>query len=440
MIIEIDKKRPYVFIVEIMLFLLLFQGFFIDLGCTTNIKYILDILNIALFSFVLNENYKCNGDKNDVKFIVLLYGALIGLGLCSTIFNIFNYKFNLINIALDLRNYIRFPMFFISCKLLLDEKDYLKIYNNLIWYQLINTVAIIYQYCTVTVFDYWMRGDYLNGFFGTRRGGNLFVNVLMVIVLIFCLNQFLTKKMDGKKFGFIIGTCLLDATLIELKFFYIEFVLCFVLMYVFHGKFKNFTREKIKKGAIIIGASCIGWFILIEILYKIYPWMRGSMNLTQIISNSLSSEGYTGSGDFNRLNAVSGVFSVCFKGNIFKGLFGVGIGNAYSGGARLSAFAKKFSYTNYTWFQSSYVFSEVGLIGLVLYVLTFILIFIKSKNSKYSDIAKIMVLITLTLILYDEVLKTEAAYLVYLTLSFYFTKKRILNDGKCNIKCNHSNL
>ena len=246
--------------------------------------------------------------------------------------------------------------------------------------------------------------------------------------------------MNGKKFAFIIGTCLLDATLIELKFFYIEFVLCFVLMYVFHGKFKNLTREKIKKGAIIIGASCIGWFILIEILYKIYPWMRGSMNLTQIISNSLSSEGYTGSGDFNRLNAVSGVFSVCFKGNIFKGLFGVGIGNAYSGGASLSAFAKKFSYTNYTWFQSSYVFSEVGLIGLALYVSTFILIFIKSKNSKYSDIAKTMVLISLSLIIYDEVLKTEAAYLVYLTLSFYFMNKRISKDGKCNIKHNNSDI
>lgn len=61
MIIEIDKKRPYVFIVEIMLFLLLFQGFFIDLGCTTNIKYILDILNIALFSFVLNKNINVMG-------------------------------------------------------------------------------------------------------------------------------------------------------------------------------------------------------------------------------------------------------------------------------------------------------------------------------------------------------------------------------------------
>lgn len=440
MIIEIDKKRPYVFIIEIMLFLLLFQGFFIDLGCTTNIKYLLDILNIFLFLFALNKNYKCNDDKKNVKFIVVLYGAMIGLGLCSTIFNIFNYRFNIINIVLDLRNYIRFPMFFISCKLLLKEKDYLKIYNNLIWYQLINTVAIIYQYFTVTVFDYWMRGDYLNGFFGTRRGGNLFVNVLMVIVLIFCLNQFLTKKMDGKKFGFIVGTCLLDATLIELKFFYIEFVLCFLLMYFFHGKFKNLTCKKIKKGAIIIGAACVGLFVLIEILYKIYPWMQGTMSITQMISNAISSEGYTGNGDFNRLNAVSGVFRVCFKGNIFRGLFGIGIGNAYSGGATLSAFAKKFSYTNYTWFQSSYVFSEVGLIGLLLYISTFILIFLKSKNSKYSDIAKTMVLISLSLIIYDEVLKTEAAYLVYLTLSFYFMKKRVSSDGKCNIECNNSNI
>lgn len=440
MIIEIDKKRPYVFIIEIILFLLLFQGFFIDLGCTTNIKYLLDILNIFLFLFALNKNYKCNDDKKNVKFIVVLYGAMIGLGLCSTIFNIFNYRFNIINIVLDLRNYIRFPMFFISCKLLLKEKDYLKIYNNLIWYQLINTVAIIYQYFTVTVFDYWMRGDYLNGFFGTRRGGNLFVNVLMVIVLIFCLNQFLTKKMDGKKFGFIVGTCLLDATLIELKFFYIEFVLCFLLMYFFHGKFKNLTCKKIKKGAIIIGAACVGLFVLIEILYKIYPWMQGTMSITQMISNAISSEGYTGNGDFNRLNAVSGVFRVCFKGNIFRGLFGIGIGNAYSGGATLSAFAKKFSYTNYTWFQSSYVFSEVGLIGLLLYISTFILIFLKSKNSKYSDIAKTMVLISLSLIIYDEVLKTEAAYLVYLTLSFYFMKKRVSSDGKCNIECNNSNI
>ena len=51
-----------------------------------------------------------------------------------------------------------------------------------------------------------------------------------------------------------------------------------------------------------------------------------------------------------------------------------------------------------------------------------------------------MVLISLSLIIYDEVLKTEAAYLVYLTLSFYFMNKRISKDGKCNIKHNNSDI
>ena len=59
-----------------------------------------------------------------------------------------------------------------------------KIFDYLLIYQIINTILIIYQFITVKVDDFWMRGDYLNGFFGTQRGGNLYVNVLMLMVIL----------------------------------------------------------------------------------------------------------------------------------------------------------------------------------------------------------------------------------------------------------------
>lgn len=51
-------------------------------------------------------------------------------------------------------------------------------------------------------------------------------------------------------------------------------------------------------------------------------------------------------------------------------------------------------------------------------ILTFLSIYIKTGNKQeYSFIVKIMVVLSLLLVIYDEVLKTEGAFLVYFMLS-----------------------
>lgn len=110
-------------------------------------------------------------------------------------------------------------------------------------------------------------------------------------------------------------------------------------------------------------------------------------------------------------------WAVCFNNRILDGIIGIGIGNCNIGGGT-STFAELFQYTNYSWFQSSYIFAETGVIGLVLYILTFLSIYIKTGNKQeYSFIVKIMVVLSLLLVIYDEVLKTEGAFLVYFMLS-----------------------
>lgn len=82
-----------------------------------------------------------------------------------------------------------------------------------------NTALIIYQFITVKVEDYWMRGDYLNGFFGVKRGGNLYVNVLLIAVILIVYNKWKNKKLKLSMALLTVATCFVDAVLIELKVF-----------------------------------------------------------------------------------------------------------------------------------------------------------------------------------------------------------------------------
>lgn len=414
-------KKSRVLLIYIMLSLVLFEGFFMDIGVPSYIKYVLDVLNIVLFIISFKE---IKDNKEQFKYFALLYVIFFVLGSLSSIIHIGRWGFNIKYWVLDTRLYLRFPIFLISCSVILKKDDIEKIYDCMMYYQLVNTMLIIYQYFTVKADDYWMRGDYLNGFFGTSRGGNLYVNVLMVLVVIIVYLKWMNKKIN-KWFGIVVvATCLLDATLIELKYFYVELLIIVLLLLAFNYKNIKFTRENIIKGCAALLILMIVMFIMVQVLYKIYPWMKGTMSIKGIVRLATSQTGYSDSGDFNRLTAVTGVFNKCFNKNILDGLIGIGIGNCNTGG-NMTAFAQLYDYTNYSWFQSSYVFSETGLIGLILYVLTFVCIYIKAgKDKYYSQIVKVIVVLSLLLLIYDEVLKTEGAYLIFFLLAAGFINEK----------------
>ena len=405
---------------------LLFKGFFIDLGAPIEIKYLLDIFNIFLFVIALKKIaivYK------KFRLIILLYLFFILIGTLSTIANVERWESHAIYWLLDCRLFLQFPMFLISCGVLLKKEEVENIFDKLLLFQILNTFLIIYQYFTVEAWDYWMRGDYLNGFFGTSRGGNMYVNVLLLTVTLIVFDRWFHKKMKLQYALLFWISCLIDATLIELKIYYVEIVLCFFMVFFLDNRFNRIKKKKllIFCGGLTVGIITIP--VMISVLYKLYPWMEGSMSISNIIAIASSQNGYTSSGDLNRLTAIGQVYSEIFNKNILDGLIGIGLGNANTGG-QMTLFAKIYDATHYSYFQSAYVFIETGIIGLALYVLSFCIIFIQGKKTRYSTIVRIMAVMAIILIIYDEVLKTEGAYIVYFALALAFIDQNPDNYGK----------
>ena len=54
--------------------------------------------------------------------------------------------------------------------------------------------------------------------------------------------------------------------------------------------------------------------------------MSDFFSLEKILYHATKSEGYTGHGDLNRLSAIGTLNGSIFSGNLFKQLFGLGLG------------------------------------------------------------------------------------------------------------------
>ena len=72
-----------------------------------------------------------------------------------------------------------------------------------------------------------MRGDMLNGLFGTETGGNTFVNVILIVVVTYLLSCRANKEKSVISFGVAAGASLLIAALIELKAFFVEIIIIY---------------------------------------------------------------------------------------------------------------------------------------------------------------------------------------------------------------------
>ncbi len=421
MIIKINSKKfslsAQMLLVSLILGLFFFQGYFIDLGVTENIKYILDILNLFFLFTMLKQKRRLDA----VNIGILVFYIILTIsGSLVMLVNADIWETNILCWILDCRNLLRFPVFLIVCNMLLREKDVEFLFKGMLLLQPLNTLLIIYQYFTVEVWAYWMRGDNLNGFFGTRVGGNQYLNVFLLAVTVIAYAMWKWKRIGTRWFLVCIGTCLLDAALAELKVYIVEIILVLILFWVTEKKWKRITRSQILRGMGFLFIAVIGLYFMVQMLYKLYPIFDGSLSLKKMISIVADDSGYTGSGDLNRLNAVSGVFQNVFGGDILKGLFGLGIGSAHTGGG-MTRFARIYFDMHYSWFSSSYMFVETGFFGLILYMGTFFYYYVKCKKKNiYGSISRVISIMAIFLIIYDEVLKTEGGYLVYFLISVGF--------------------
>ena len=141
------------------------------------------------------------------------------------------------------------------------------------------------------------------------------------------------------------------------------------------------------------------------------------------------------SNDMNRLTA----FSISLNRFLLKGsekLFGLGLGNCdYS--TAFTFLATPFYLQNrllhYTWFSSAFLLLETGIVGLCLYLLFFVAVFINAgkrgrtgkANIVYCQMAQIMSIIGCLMVIYNSSLRIEAAYMLFFVLAVPF-----VNNGR----------
>ena len=150
-----------------------------------------------------------------------------------------------------------------------------------------------------------------------------------------------------------------------------------------------------------------------------------------------SKKGYTFTNDINRLSALTISWNK-FLNTWPQKLFGLGLGNCdYSSNFDFltTPFYAENSDLNYTWFSSSFMMLETGMVGLGLYLYFFIRVYwsarIVQKGEQqapvHCQLARIVALLAPVLIVYNSSLRMECGYMLYFVLAMPFMKKRSEN-------------
>ena len=275
--------------------------------------------------------------------------------------------------------------------------------------------------CTVQFFMLDISGDYLGGFFGTAPGANAYTIVLLYYVSAYVIANYFCHEISLINLFITLLACLYLALLAELKIFYVVFLLIFVIAILLQKpSLKTFFF--IPAGVLILLGSAV-------ILYRYAPGSFRALMDRTARNYYLSGNGYTNSGDLNRLTAVQEIYTRFFKGNLFHSVFGFGLGNCDTSSFHFlqSSFFKRYEFLHYRWFTHAWVYLEQGALGLGLLIAFFISLFVSTLQKKKQirkDLWTMSLLFISTCfvgIIYNCALELECAYFIAFVCAIPFS-------------------
>lgn len=412
MTIRIRRKSQAEWLTLFILVMPFLFFFFLDLlHLPSLIKYTVDLAWVFLVLLMIINHVKLpNKQVRNLAFVVFLF---FFLSLASVIWH---YQ-SVFYFLWGLRNNVRFFVFFFACILYLKEKNvnnYLRLFDVIFW---LNIPIIMYQYLIMG--KAW---DFLGGVFGVQTGCNAYMNIFMLIVVSKSVLLYFHKKESGQMCALKCVVALIIAALAEIKVFVFEFMLLLLMVMAM-------TKRSSKKVWIaMIAIICIP--MSIRLLYKLYPSFAGWFTVDKILGILTSDRGYTSLNDMNRQTALPIAWNR-FLGSWFEKLFGLGLGNCdyASFDFLITPFYASYKKLHYMWFSSAFLLLETGLVGLVIYILFFVLVWrnAQAKAKKvvgdalvYCQLAQIMSVLAVVLVFYNVSLRTEAGFMVYFVLSLPF--------------------
>lgn len=412
-------------VIYITLTLAFLCGLLETIGLPHSITYLFDVLTVILLAQVLlNANSRLILTHNSVvllQLVLFIFGTLVaifqGVSPILTLWSI--------------RNNVKYIIFFAACVAFFDENDIEKIYSFFTVFELLNLLLAFYQKFVLNI-----GGDNLGGIFGTNDGCNGILNCYLVIMFIHHFVRWMQKVENVFPLALSTAISLTIAVLSELKFYFVEVAIIFII-YAVWISIKEHRLIKLFKLAIILTLVLVGISFAIQSLVKIYPQWEDFFSIKNIIYQSIKSEGYTGHGDINRLSGIFTINSKVFRNNYLLRIFGMGLGSTElaEGKAILtSEFFLNHINLHYNYFSLLWMYLETGVIGLLLYLGSFISILItciRQRKDKYrmtitTSIFLLGCMVILFLI-YNQSMRTPAAYIVYAYLSILYIRRNNLN-------------
>ena len=329
---------------------------------------------------------------------------------------LFNYQ-SILYFLWGLRNNARFYVAFFAFIIFLDKEDI-----NLC-FKFIDIIFIVHAFVVfVQFFFLGYKWDYLGGIFGTTLGCNGHSLVLITIV---CVKSLLLFLNDKESFIFCLLKCgisLVIAAMSELKFFFVIFVVIMMISFFL-------TKTSWKKilfafiGVLLVSFASI---VFVQI------WGEDSvLNFDRLIS-LITAETYSSSRDLGRFTAISVLSETIMENDIHR-IFGLGLGNCDTATFAIlnTPFYQAHYFLNYDWISSAFLFLEIGVLGLIIFLSFFAMIFFvvlrlkkeqmdDSQMSLYAQITILMVFVCVMFVFYNSSLRTESGYIAYFMLALPF--------------------
>lgn len=423
----INKHASHIIYFQILY--VMFSGLLIEFGLPVGIRYLTDAINLILFFAVLVQKDKrpIVKDKMPVLMMVTWYSFMI-ISACVR-------DFSVLRIAWASRNWARFFLFFVACRIFLHKKEVESLCRCLFRIYLLDFALICFQFIVLG-----HKGDDLGGIFGSMMGGNGQTNILLCIVLILGLCVCFEQKIHIRGLGgifLLLASTMIIAALEELKVFYYEYIGIVVLVSVICRVKKKTDR----RGTLWVAvAAVLSWLIGLAILAAVFPsHFKVIIGKTSYMAyEAHSSSQYK----ISRIKFIPEINELFFKGSPILNLTGYGFGNCeYSKfGFLTSPFYYENWETNYLYFSHQTLFLEGGLIGLGLFLAIFGVmaaqhlkkLAVRKTVNKYAVLGFVFGLVTMANVFYNNATRTEISYLTYFCLAAAYI---MTDEGRDGVPC-----
>ncbi len=404
--LHIKKRSATEWLIWFVFFFPFLQAFLTEfLPIPDVIRFLCDACLIVLF-VVLLINRNIILDKYVLPFVILTAVIFV----YTLIVYLFNYQ-SVFYYIWGWRNNFRPFISFLAFALLIDYDDAFDWFNLLDKIYTVNFVIVLIQF----LIGY--RQDYLGGIFGVQKGCNGTLLFFLSIMIAKAFLEFMRNESRMGKSIFVLASSLFISALAELKIFFIIFVFVLIISSLM-------TSQSWRKVLLFLG-SAIFVFGFSTVLTVLYNEFSGFLSI-ESLKEALFNPNYSTQEDIGRLTAIP-MISNNFLTTLGERLFGLGLGNTDSSGIAIfqTPFHTMYSGNHYDFYSYAILYLETGMIGLIMYLLFFVISFFtsfklyksKTANELYCQVSMIISVLCCLFAVYNLTLRTEIAYVMFFVLA-----------------------